>query len=149
MSFITGPIYKYLSAGLALIVVVLGVYAFILKGEVKELTAWQDDVVLAVQGASGNDEVDDGNAVEQILALGRSVESLRTGIAEQNKGIEKLERERDNAVHRAAVERARQQPVIDRARATADDLDEQSETPAENPDEAIRAAQDQAYEEGL
>lgn len=149
MGILTGAFFKYLSGGLAIGLIALSVYVFALRGDVRELTNWQDDIVLAVQGASGNDEVTEDSAKDQILAMGRSVENLRRGIETQNAAVDKLADERDAALHRAEVERARRQAAIDRARGTADDLDGQALTPADNPDEAMRAAQDQAYEEGL
>lgn len=149
MGILTGPFFKYLSAGLGIALVAMGIYITILRGDVKELVNWQDDIVLAVQGASGNDKVNEDSAKDQILAMGRNVENLRHGIETQNAAVDKLAKERDDALHRAEVERARRQPAIDRARDTANDLDGQAEVPADNPEEAMRAAQDQAYEEGL
>lgn len=114
---------------------------------VKVLREWRSDVVDAVRQASDNDKVTHRTAVQQITALGTSRRALQDAVETQNEAIRVMEQQTEEALRIAEAAERRRRAEVARAQERIRELRMRALTPAAPADveEAIRAAQDEAY----
>lgn len=110
--------WKLISAGIAALSVLLIVFAHFrsderVRRELSDLKDSAQTVVLAVQAASGNDDVTWQTVPGQVIALGESNRALKDSIAVQNRAIDDLAREAVRLKARASE----MQAIADKARA--------------------------------
>jgi len=140
---------KYILGGIAIIGLLFGLVRFV--DHYNDLKDFRTEVVAVTRDAAHRPKLSEEQVPLQIKYLGLSLDSLRTKIGEQNKGIEKLEEERQSALAVAAREAALRKEVIQQSQSLAQELRNEARTPVEKDrlEAELRRVQDRAWELGI
>jgi predicted RNase H-like nuclease (RuvC/YqgF family) len=140
---------KWIIGGVGAIALLISAIAF--WNHYTGLKEFKSEVVAETRIAADRPNLSADNVPLQIKYLGQSLDSLRTKIGEQNKGIENLAKEREEALMEAARQAALRKEVIQQSQSLARELRNEALTPVDRDhlEEELRRVQDRAWELGV